>query len=327
MSKSYRLQTDRRGAMGIIGAGLAMLGSQTLTAAQPEKQPAEKAASPDDEPAAPKDLITRAIPSTGELLPVIGLGTWQSFDIGSDDPQRAQRQDVLKTFVAMGGKVIDSSPMYGRSEQVVGDLITKLDIRSKLFIATKVWTTGKSRGIEQMEQSEKKLQAKPLDLMQVHNLVDMDIHLATLREWKQAGRIKYVGITHYTASQHDHLAEIIKDQELDFLQINYSVGERDAEKKLLPLAKDRGVAVLINRPFVSGAMFKKLKEKPLPDWAAEIGCSSWAQLMLKFVVSHPAVTCAIPATSKTEHMQDNMKACIGKLPDEAMRARIAAAIE
>jgi diketogulonate reductase-like aldo/keto reductase len=270
-------------------------------------------------------MRTRSIPSSKESLPVIGLGTWQTFDVGSSATERDPLEAVLREFVALGGRVVDSSPMYGRSEQVAGDLMSKLGLREKLFVATKVWTSGRQAGITQMEDSERKLQAKPLDLLQVHNLVDVDTHLATLRDWKAAGRVRYVGVTHYTASQHAAVERMIASQPLDFVQINYSVGERDAEKRLLPLARDRGVAVLVNRPFVGGDLLRRLAAKPLPAWAAEIECTSWSQLLLKFVVSHPAVTCAIPATSKVEHLRDNMKAGVGRMPDEAMRARIAAA--
>jgi len=265
-------------------------------------------------------MHTRPIPSSGEKLPVIGMGTWQTFDVA--DP--APLEEVLKVFSELGGKLLDSSPMYGKSQQVAGDLIGKLGLRDKLFIATKVWTKGKAEGIAQMEASMKKLRAKPIDLMQVHNLVDVGTHLDTLRGWKKDGIVRYLGVTHYTASQHDAVAKLVASENLDFLQINYSLGEREAEDKLLPLAKDRGVAVIVNRPFAGGELFKKLREKPLPAWAKEIDCESWAQVMLKFVVSHPAITCAIPATSKITHLRDNMKAGLGEMPDEAMRKRIAA---
>jgi diketogulonate reductase-like aldo/keto reductase len=214
--------------------------------------------------------------------------------------------------------------MYGRSEQVVGDVAAKLGVQSRLFLATKVWTTGKTAGIRQMEDSMRKLRAARIDLMQVHNLVDVDTHLATLAEWKRAGRVRYVGITHYTAGGHDAVARLIAARPLDFVQINYSVGEREAERRLLPLAQERGTAVLANRPFAGGDLFARLRRRPLPAWAAEIDCDSWAQVLLKFVISHPAVTCAIPATSRAAHLRDNMKAAHGRLPDAALRARIAA---
>jgi diketogulonate reductase-like aldo/keto reductase len=271
-------------------------------------------------------LITRPIPSTGEKLPVIGLGTWQVFDVEPTPEKLAPLEEVLRIFVEMGGSMLDSSPMYGKSEAVAGQLISRLELRPRLFVATKVWTTGREKGIEQMEESEEKLKSKPLDLMQVHNLVDLETHLETLRAWKKEGRFRYIGLTHYTASKHAEVQQALEKHPVDFVQINYSVGEREAEEKLLPFAKDTGIAVIANRPFVSGAMFKKLSARPIPEWASEIDCDSWAQLMLKFAVSHPAVTCAIPATSKASHMRDNMKACVGRLPDDALRAKIAEAV-
>lgn len=271
-------------------------------------------------------MLNKKIPSSPETLPVIGLGTWQTFDVGTSAAQRQPLEEVLREFVALGGKLIDSSPMYGKSEEVVGDLTAKLGLQQKLFVATKVWTSGKAQGVAQMEASMRKLRAKPIDLMQVHNLLDAAVHLETLQQWKRQGLVRYVGITHYTASGHDEVARIITAQPVDFIQINYSVGEREAEQRLLPLAIERGVAVIANRPFVSGDLFRRLRSKPLPSWAAEIDCDSWAQLLLKFVVSHPAITCAIPATSKVAHLRDNMKAGYGRMPDEKMRARIAAAV-
>lgn len=271
-------------------------------------------------------MRARKIPSTGEALPVIGLGTWQTFDVGPSAAARAPLKEVLHTFASMGGKVIDSSPMYGNSEEVAGDLIVELGLQSKLFVATKVWTSGKEAGIEQMDDSMRKLRTPRLDLMQVHNLVDVDTQLDTLQQWKREGRIRYVGVTHYTASAYEAVVRVMKSHSLDFLQINYSVGEREAEKRLLPLAQERGVAVIANRPFGGGGLFSRLRGKPLPAWAIDIDCESWAQLLLKFVVSHPAITCAIPATSKVEHLRDNMGAGYGRLPDEALRARIGATV-
>ena len=271
---------------------------------------------------ADRALLTRPIPSTGEALPAIGLGTWQTFDVAPI--ARAGLEGVLGAFVELGGSVVDSSPMYGRSEEVVGDLAARLGARSKLFLATKVWTSGKTAGIRQMEDSMRKLRATRIDLMQVHNLVDVDTHLDTLAEWKREGRVRYVGVTHYTAGYHDAVARIIAARPVDFVQINYSVGEREAESRLLPMARDRGVAVLANRPFAGGDLFRRLRSRPLPAWAAEIDCTSWAQVLLKFVISHPAITCAIPATSQVTHLRDNMQAAHGRLPDAALRARITA---
>lgn len=274
--------------------------------------------------AAGSAMLRRPIPSSGEQLPVIGLGTWQTFDVGPSPSERAPLEKVLAAFSALGGSLIDSSPMYGRSEEVVGDLAAALGLRKKLFIATKVWTHGKNAGIRQMEDSMRKLQAKPIDLMQVHNLVDVADHLATLREWKRQGIVRHIGVTHYTASAHDEVARVVRTAPLDFIQVNYSVGERDADRTLLPLAQERGVAIIVNRPFAGGQILRRLRDKPLPAWASEIDCTSWPQLLLKFVVSHPAITCAIPATAKVEHLRDNMKSGHGRLPDEKLRERIAA---
>jgi diketogulonate reductase-like aldo/keto reductase len=212
--------------------------------------------------------------------------------------------------------------MYGTSEVVAGDLVGSLSLRPKLFIATKVWTSGKARGIQQMEESMRKLRAQPIDLMQVHNLVDVETHLETLANWKRAGRVRYVGVTHYTASAHEALVRVMETRPIDFVQVNYSAGERDAERRLLPVARERGVAVIANRPFAAGDLFRRLRSRPLPNWAKEIDCESWAQILLKFVVSHPAITCAIPATSRVDHLRDNMRAAFGRLPDDALRLRI-----
>lgn len=269
-------------------------------------------------------VLTRRIPSSGETVPVIGLGTWQTFDVGPSSVERVPLEAVLGTFVAMGGKVIDSSPMYGNSEEVVGDIAAKLGLLTKLFVATKVWTSGKAEGIRQMEGSMRKLRARSIDLMQVHNLVDAGTHLDTLQNWKREGRVRHVGVTHYTAGSHDAVARLIAARPVDFIQINYSVGEREAERHLLPLALERRVAVIANRPFAGGDLFRRVQGRPLPAWAAEIDCDSWAQVLLKFVVSNQSITCAIPATSKVAHLRDNMKAGFGRLPDAKLRARIAA---
>ncbi|HUP44586.1 MAG TPA: aldo/keto reductase, partial [Thermoanaerobaculia bacterium] len=229
-----------------------------------------------------------------ETIPPIGLGTWQTFDVGPSAAERKPLEEVLQAFVELGGRLVDSSPMYGRSEEVVGDIAAKLGVHPKLFMATKVWTRGKQAGIEQMEESMRKLRVETMDLMQVHNLLDVDAHLDTLEEWKKEGRIRYSGITHYTAGAHDEVARVMERRPVDFIQINYSVSEREAERRLLPLAKERGVAVIANRPFASGGLFRRLRERPLPGWAAEIDCATWAQVMLKFVISHPAVNVAIP---------------------------------
>jgi diketogulonate reductase-like aldo/keto reductase len=270
-------------------------------------------------------MLTRRIPATGESLPVIGMGTWQTFDVGAGEPERAPLREVLRSFSTLGGRMIDSSPMYGQSEAVVGDLASGLKLRDALFVATKVWISGKEKGVRQMETSMARLKVETVDLMQVHNLVDVDRHLDTLREWKAAGRVRYVGVTHYTASAHEEVARVLAARPVDFVQINYSVGERDAERRLLSLAQDKGIAVIANRPFAGGDLFRRLRNRPLPAWAAEIDCETWAQVLLKFVVSHPAVTCAIPATSNVNHLRDNMRGGLGRLPDAALRNRIATA--
>ncbi len=234
-------------------------------------------------------IIQRPIPRTGEALPVIGLGTWQTFDVGKGQSEREPLKAVLRDFVRFQGKVIDSSPMYGNSETVVGDLAAELGVQKQLFLATKDWRT----------------------------------HLDTLKRWKEQGKVRYVGVTHYTASAYDQLARVLETEDLDFVQLNYSIAERDAERRLLPLAADRRIAVLVNRPFAAGGLFSKLRSKPLPPWAKEIGCASWAQFLLKFVISHPAVTSAIPATSKVQHLTDNIGAGVGILPDTGMRERMA----
>lgn len=272
-------------------------------------------------------MQTRPIPSSGAPLPVVGCGTWQTFDIGASPAERAQRAEVLRTLFAAGGSVIDSSPMYGRSEGVVGDLLAESGDRARAFVATKVWTRGRAEGIAQMQRSMSLLRVDRIDLMQVHNLVDWRTHLQTLRAWKKEGRITYLGVTHYTSSAYGELEAVLRAETLDFVQLNYSADDRAAEQRLLPLAADRGMAVLINLPFGGGGLLRALHRRPLPAFAAEIGCTSWAQLLLKFVLGHPAVTCVIPGTSRPEHMRDNVRAGMGPMPDPGMRARIAAALK
>jgi aryl-alcohol dehydrogenase-like predicted oxidoreductase len=268
--------------------------------------------------------ITRPVPKSGEKIPVIGLGTSRVFDVGSTAEERAAVRGVLEGLVAAGGSVVDSSPMYGRAETVVGEVVASADLRSRLFLASKVWTSGREAGLTQIESTLKRMGAGRMDLMQVHNLVDVKTQLATLRTLKEAGRIRYVGVSHWVASAHGDLEKVLREQELDFVQLNYSIVEREAEARLLPLARERGVAVLANRPLARGELFEKVKGKPLPDWAATFDAASWGQFFLKFVVSHPSVTCAIPATAKIEHLRDNMGAGVGRLPDEATRERMAA---
>ncbi|MFL6527280.1 MAG: aldo/keto reductase [Chthoniobacterales bacterium] len=266
-------------------------------------------------------MLTRAIPSSGEELPVIGLGTWQVFDVGASG--EAALEPVLAEFAKNGGRIVDSSPMYGRAEEVVGDLSAKLKLRDSLFLATKVWTRGKQAGIESMEHSLARMNAKRMDLMQVHNLVDVNTHLGTLREWKQEGRVRYIGITHYNASALPEVERVLKSQPVDFLQINYSMHEREVEQRVLPLGQEKGVAVIINRPFGGGDLLRRLRGAPLPNEAREVDCASWAQFLLKWILGHPAVTCVIPATNKLEHLRDNMQAGHGRLPDHDMRERMA----
>ena len=267
--------------------------------------------------------ILRTIPKSGEPLPPIGLGTYDAFDIGNDRSDRESAKEVLKRFVELGGTMVDSSPMYGRAETVIGDLSTELNINGKLWIATKVWTSGRESGISQMNDSLRKLRREKIELMQVHNLQDAKTHLATLRDWKKSGKIKYLGVTHYHAGAYDALEQAIKSGEMDFVQLNYSIVEREAEQRLLKLAADVGTAVIANRPFANGSVFNTAKGKALPAWANEIDCASWGQFFLKYILSHPAVTCLIPATRNAKHLIDNMGAGHGRLPDEAMRQKMA----
>jgi diketogulonate reductase-like aldo/keto reductase len=268
-------------------------------------------------------ILHRPIPKTGEAIPAVGLGTWQGFDVAGDAGQTAQARDALRTLVELGGRVIDSSPMYGSAESVSGALAEQLGIQSRLFVATKVWTSGRQAGIRQMEESMRRLRVERLDLMQVHNLVDASTHLATLREWKKAGRVRYLGVTHYHAGAHRELERYIKPGDVDFVQVNYSLAEPEADRRLLAVAAETRTAVIVNRPFAEGAMFGRVKGKLLPDWAREMGCASWAQFFLKWILAHPAVTCAIPGTRNAKHVADNLGAASGPLPDESMRKRMA----
>ena len=272
------------------------------------------------------NMHTRKIPSSRAALPVIGCGTWRGFDVGEGPSEREPLAQVLRELFEAGGSVIDSSPMYGRAEAVVGDLLGEASSRDKAFLATKVWTTGHAAGVAQMQRSFKLLRADRIDLLQVHNLVDWRTHLETLRAWKREGRITYLGVTHYTASAYDELEAVMRAEPWDFVQLNYAIDDRAAERRLLPLAADRGIAVLVNRPFGGGGLLGRLRGKPVPDWAAEIGCRSWAQILLKYVLGHPAVTCVIPGTGRPEHMRENAEAGLGVLPDAALRAKILASL-
>lgn len=272
-------------------------------------------------PRARTPMNTRPIPSSQEALPVIGCGTWIGFDHRPGSAEYQRLPGVLNALFAAGGRVLDSSPMYGRAEQTTGELLSAAKQHDRAFLATKVWTRGRAEGVAQMEQSFERLRTTRIDLMQVHNLVDWRTHLATLRGWKEQGRVRYVGITHYTASAYDEVEAVLRAERLDFLQINYSVDAREAAQRLLPLAAERGVAVIVNLPFGGGGLLRRLRDRPLPTWAGEIGCTSWAQVLLKFVLSHPAVTCTIPGTSRPEHMADNAAAGTGAQPDAAFWQR------
>ena len=276
--------------------------------------------------AAQSGRMKRAIPRTGETICAVGLGTWQGFDVANDGAGLAQAKQALKTFAELGGEMVDSSPMYGSSETVTGDLAAELGLHKRLFVATKVWTQGREAGIAQMRDSIKKLRSSlkgPLDLMQVHNLVDTGTHMTTLRGWKKDGLIRYIGVTHYHAGAHADLEKAIRSADVDFLQVNYSLAEPQADQRLLSAAAESGVAVIINRPFAEGAMFAHVKGKALPPFAADIGVTSWAQLFLKWIIAHPAVTCVIPGTRNAAHVTNNLGAAIGTLPDATMRRRIA----
>ncbi len=297
---------DRRTFCQAIGAAAA------LAAIAPARAEADRAG-----------MLARPIPTTGERLPVIGLGTSGVFDVGADVSERAPLREVLDILIGSGGSLLDTSPMYGRAEEVAGDLVAAEQLRSRMFLATKVWTRGREAGLEQIETSMKLLRSPKLDLVQVHNLVDLDTQLATLRGLKEQGRVRYIGVTHYTVASYDDLERVLKKEQLDFVQFNYSIGTREAERRLLPLAAERKVAVLVNRPFEDGALFNRVRGQALPAWAAEIDCASWAQFFLKFIAGHPSVTCVIPATSKPRHMRDNAAAGHGRMPDGKMRERMA----
>lgn len=269
----------------------------------------------------------RKIPASGEMVPVVGVGTWRTFDVGAKPENRAPLAVVLQLLFEAGGSVIDTSPMYGSAEAVVGGLLAADNARAKAFIATKVWTTGRDNGIAQMRRSMCLLKTDRIDLMQIHNLVDWRAHLPTVRAWKAEGRIRYLGITHYTPSGHDELESVLRAEKWDFVQINYALDDRAVERRLLPLAAERGIAVIVNQPFGGGGLLRKLMSRKLPDWAGEIGVTSWAQLLLKFVLANPVVTCVIPGTGKPEHMRDNLQAGFGVYPDAALLRKMIAEIQ
>ena len=272
--------------------------------------------------AAPADIIRRTIPGTDEKLPVIGMGSWITFNVGGDTAARDALVPVLKTFFDLGGGMVDSSPMYGSAEEVIGYCLERLENDRGLFSATKVWTPLQWLGKRQMTDSEKLWGTERFDLFQIHNLLNWEGHLETLTDWKSNGRVRYIGITTSHGSRHDSMVDIMENQPIDFVQFTYNIEDREAEDRLLPIAAERGLGVIINRPFQRGSLIDRLEGHPLPEWAGEIDANNWAQFLLKFVVSHPAVTCAIPATSQVVHMQENMGAGTGRLPDAALRQRM-----
>ncbi|MHB0982649.1 MAG: aldo/keto reductase [Thiobacillus sp.] len=277
--------------------------------------------------AQPARPATRAIPSSGEAVPRVGLGTWITFNVGNARAARDARAQVMRAFFLAGGRLIDSSPMYGSSQEVIGYGLKKFGRPAKLFAADKVWIADGAAGRAQIETSRRNWGIPRFDLMQVHNLLSWQTHLPTLFAMKAAGQLRYVGITTSHGRRHDKMAQIMASQPIDFIQLTYNLIDREAEERLLPLAQERGIAVIVNRPFQQGMLLRRLGRHPLPPWAAEIDCSSWAQFALKFIISHPAVTCAIPATTRVDHVRENMGAATGRLPDQAMRARMAAWVD
>ena len=264
----------------------------------------------------------RAIAKSGERIPAIGMGSWITFNVGQNKKLRDARAEVLQAFFDLGGGMVDSSPMYGSSEEVIGYCLKQIANDDALFSATKVWTLTKARGIRQMERSEALWDERPFDLLQIHNLLDWEAHMETLKVWKGEGRVRYIGVTTSHGRRHNELEAVMNSQPLDFVQFTYNILDREAEQRLLPLAADKGLGVIVNRPFRRGALFDRVDGHKLPGWAGEIDCANWAQFFLKFIISHPAVTCAIPATSQVGHMRENMAALTGPLPDAAMRARM-----
>ena len=277
--------------------------------------------------AQPRTILTRPIPSSGETVPVVGLGSWITFNVGNDAAAQATCADVMRRFVAAGGRMIDSSPMYGSSQQVIGNGLAQGNLAGRVFSADKVWTSSGTAGREQIERSRRRWQVQRFDLVQVHNLLAWQEHLPTLFAMKAAKEIRYVGITTSEGRRHREIEQLMREHPLDFVQVTYNPVDREVEERILPLARDRGIAVIVNRPFREGELLRALARQPLPAWAAEIDCASWAELVLKFIVAHPAVTCAIPATSRTDHVQENMAAAYGELPDAGLRKRIVAAVE
>jgi diketogulonate reductase-like aldo/keto reductase len=273
--------------------------------------------------ASTESTIARKIPSSGEAIPCVGIGTSKTFDVSSPE-EREQVKQVMRDFARLGGRVVDTSPMYGAAESAIGEAITQLDIAKKLFLATKVWIEGREAGIEQARESMRRMKTTKLDLIQVHNLLDVDTHLEWLKEWKQKGQVRYIGVTHYAERAYSDLEKHVVSKQLDFVQFNYSMAEREAEKSLLPAALASGTAVIVNRPFARASLFERVKGRPLPEWASEFDAASWAEFFLKYILAHPAVTCVIPATRNPKHLADDMRAGRGRLPDEKMRRRMLA---
>lgn len=303
-----------------LAAGLGLAGSALAAGSRAGAAGARGGAAGGE--AAGHGMATRPIPRTGEAIPVIGLGTWRTFDVGTSDADRAPRLEVLRRFLAGGGRVIDSSPMYGAAEGVVGELLAQLRPAARPFLATKVWTTGRAEGEAQMAESLRRLRVETLDLMQVHNLVDWRVHLPVMREWKAQGRFRYLGITHYATSAFAELEALLRSEALDFVQLPYSAARREAAARLLPVAAETRTAVLVMRPFEEGDLFRAVKGRPLPAWAGELGARAWSEVFLKFILAHPAVTAVIPATAKPEHLDENLRAGRGPLPDAALRKRM-----
>ena len=272
-------------------------------------------------------LITRPIPSSGERLPAVGLGSWITFNVGDDPELRAECTEVMRTFFASGGRLIDSSPMYGSSQEVIGYGLARLNKPSTLFSADKVWISSGSRGPGQIEESRTRWGVRRFDLLQVHNLLNWEEHLPTLLAMKQDGKLRYVGITTSEGRRHDEVEKIMASQSLDFVQVTYNILDREVEQRILPLARERKIAVIINRPFRQGDLIREVQRHPLPRWATEFAAANWAQFLLKFIVSHPEVTCVIPATSQVAHVKENMGAAIGVLPEAALRQRMVSYVE
>jgi aryl-alcohol dehydrogenase-like predicted oxidoreductase len=323
------MEPTRRQILALASAALVGCGRngeppKSAAGAPPTGAKADRSAARSTTPIPEGSVLRRRIPSTSEELPAIGLGSWSTFDVAPSDV--ASVQPVLARFLELGGKVVDTSPMYGRAEAAIGTMLADIGPESRPFLATKVWTSGEKKGVAQMRRSLELLGTERIDLMQIHNLVDWKTQIETLRAWKEAGTFRYIGITHYQHSAIDEMISIVERERVDFVQLRYSVAERVAERRLLPAAADAGVAVIVMSPFESGGLFERVRGRPLPPVAAELGASSWAQLSLLWILGHPAVTCPIPATSKLAHLEDNLGALRARVPDEAPRAAILAAI-